>query len=129
MDALQRLRAHLFAGGQSGVQNGSQDIWLWFGGGRGRLYHALDHIAALVILPYIGVWSDRTRTPIGRRMPFILGGAPFAAIVFILIPLAPSLIPPQLNGQFSQMRATLAVLPERVGRLLATIQFRAETPG
>ncbi|TLN00833.1 SLC45 family MFS transporter, partial [bacterium] len=38
--------------------------------------------------PPMGAWSDRLRTPIGRRMPFILIGAPIGAIVFGLIPLA-----------------------------------------
>jgi MFS family permease len=48
----------------------------------------LDNIAALFIQPPVGAWSDRLRTPIGRRMPFILVGAPLGAIVFGLIPFA-----------------------------------------
>jgi Na+/melibiose symporter-like transporter len=51
-------------------------------------FMTLDNIAALFIQPPVGVWSDRLRTPIGRRMPFILIGAPIGAIVFGLIPLA-----------------------------------------
>ena len=47
----------------------------------------LDNIAALLIQPPVGAWSDRLRTPIGRRMPFILIGAPIGAIVFGIIPL------------------------------------------
>ena len=35
---------------------------------------ALDNVLALFLLPLFGVLSDRTKTPIGRRMPFILGG-------------------------------------------------------
>jgi maltose/moltooligosaccharide transporter len=51
-------------------------------------FMALDNIAALFIQPPVGAWSDRLRTPIGRRMPFILICAPIGAIAFGLIPLA-----------------------------------------
>ncbi|MHB8856714.1 MAG: SLC45 family MFS transporter [Bellilinea sp.] len=50
-------------------------------------FMTLDNIAALLIQPPIGAWSDRLRTPIGRRMPFILVGAPFGALAFGLIPI------------------------------------------
>jgi maltose/moltooligosaccharide transporter len=55
-------------------------------------FMTLDNIAALLIQPPIGAWSDRLRTPIGRRMPFILIGAPIGAVAFGLIPLQ-SLLP------------------------------------
>jgi len=51
-------------------------------------FMTLDNIAAFFIQPAVGAWSDRIRTPIGRRMPFILIGAPVAAIVFGIIALA-----------------------------------------
>lgn len=54
-------------------------------------FMTLDNIAALLIQPPIGAWSDRLRTPLGRRMPFILVGAPLAALAFGLIPLASAL--------------------------------------
>lgn len=50
-------------------------------------FMTLDNIAAFLIQPPIGALSDRLRTPIGRRMPFILIGAPIAAIAFGLIPI------------------------------------------
>ena len=50
-------------------------------------FMTLDNIAALLIQPPVGAWSDRLRTPIGRRMPFILIGAPIGAVAFGLIPL------------------------------------------
>jgi maltose/moltooligosaccharide transporter len=52
----------------------------------------LDNIAALFIQPPIGAFSDQLRTPIGRRMPFILVGAPIAAIAFALVPVAQALV-------------------------------------
>jgi len=54
-------------------------------------FMTLDNIAALLIQPAVGAWSDRLRTPIGRRMPFILIGAPLAAIAFIMLPISKSL--------------------------------------
>ncbi len=47
----------------------------------------LDNWAAIVIQPWIGALSDRTRTRIGRRMPFIAGGIPVAALFFVLLPI------------------------------------------
>lgn len=51
-------------------------------------FMTLDNIAALLIQPPVGAWSDRLRTPIGRRMPFILIGAPLGAVAFGLLPMA-----------------------------------------
>lgn len=45
-----------------------------------------DNILAVVLQPYIGFLSDNTRTKFGRRMPYILIGAPLAALFFLLIP-------------------------------------------
>ncbi len=56
-------------------------IWIGF-------FMTLDNIAALFIQPPVGAWSDRLRTKIGRRMPFILIGAPIGAVAFGLVPLA-----------------------------------------
>lgn len=55
------------------------------------VFMTLDNIAALFIQPAVGNWSDRLRTIIGRRMPFILAGAPVAAIAFVILPVATSL--------------------------------------
>ena len=51
-------------------------------------FMTLDNVAALFIQPPVGAWSDRLRTPLGRRLPFILIGAPITALAFGLIPLA-----------------------------------------
>ncbi len=50
-------------------------------------FMTLDNIAALFIQPPVGAWSDRLRTKIGRRLPFILIGAPISAVAFGLIPM------------------------------------------
>ena len=51
------------------------------------LIMTFDNWIAIVIQPWIGFVSDRTRTRIGRRKPFLLIGAPIAAIFFCLIPI------------------------------------------
>ncbi len=51
-------------------------------------FMTLDNNAALLIQPPVGAWSDRLRTRIGRRMPFILIGAPISALAFGIIPMA-----------------------------------------
>ena len=48
---------------------------------------ACDNLAALILLPIFGNLSDRTVTPIGKRMPYILTGTFVAAIAFPFIPL------------------------------------------
>ena len=55
------------------------------------IFMTLDNIAALFIQPPVGAFSDRLRTRIGRRMPFILVGAPIAAAAFIFLPLTENL--------------------------------------
>ena len=51
-------------------------------------FMTLDNIAALFIQPPVGAWSDKLRTKLGRRMPFILIGAPIGALAFGIIPVA-----------------------------------------
>ena len=65
----------LILDGKFGLQAG----WIGF-------IMVLDNIAALFIQPPLGVFSDRLRSPIGRRLPFIALGAPLAAAVFGIIP-------------------------------------------
>ena len=48
---------------------------------------ACDNLAALILLPIFGNLSDKTSTPIGKRMPYILTGTFVAAVAFPFIPL------------------------------------------
>lgn len=85
----------------------------------------LDNIAAFFIQPVVGVLSDRTRTRMGRRMPYILAAAPVAAIAFALIPVAVNRIPPELSGQTDQLGGPLAFFMVAIGvMLLAMATFR-----
>ena len=53
-----------------------------------------DNIINMFLQPYVGSLSDRTRTRFGRRKPFLMIGAPLAAVFFVLVPFARSLIVP-----------------------------------
>lgn len=50
-----------------------------------------DNYINMVVQPVAGACSDRTRTRFGRRKPWILVGAPIAAIGFALLPVLPTL--------------------------------------
>jgi len=47
---------------------------------------ACDNLAALILLPIFGSLSDKTKSPIGKRMPYILIGTLVSAIAFPFIP-------------------------------------------
>lgn len=49
-----------------------------------------DNYLNLFVQPVVGERSDHTRTRIGRRKPWMLVGAPLAAIFFIAVPVARS---------------------------------------
>ena len=45
-----------------------------------------DNVFGVIFQPTFGKLSDRTHTRFGKRKPFIMFGAPIAAVLFILIP-------------------------------------------
>jgi len=49
----------------------------------------LGRLAEALLNPFVGYWSDRTRTRLGRRIPYILLGTPImvSAFVFLWFPL------------------------------------------
>ena len=47
---------------------------------------ALDNLAALILLPIFGNLSDKTKSPIGKRMPYIIVGTLVCAIAFPFVP-------------------------------------------
>jgi MFS family permease len=42
--------------------------------------------------PFMGIWSDRTRTRFGRRRPFMVGGVVVGVISLVVMALAPSVV-------------------------------------
>lgn len=49
-------------------------------------------IAGMIIQPIVGMFSDRTWTRLGRRIPYILGGALVSALALLLMPNCPALL-------------------------------------
>src|SRR5512139_3236520 len=45
-----------------------------------------DNIINMFFQPWVGARSDRTRTRFGRRKPWLMMGAPLAALFFMLVP-------------------------------------------
>ncbi len=93
-------------------------------------FMTLDNIAALFIQPPVGAWSDRLRTPLGRRMPFILIGAPIGALAFGFIPLAAVL--PLFVACTSTLLLSMAFWRTPVVALMPDItpsQFRSQANG
>lgn len=51
------------------------------------LIMTLDNILAIFLIPIFSALSDRTRTRIGRRMPYIVSLLPISALFFALVPI------------------------------------------
>ena len=49
---------------------------------------AADNVLALFLLPIFGALSDKVSTPIGKRMPFIVGGTALAFVFLMILPWA-----------------------------------------
>ena len=47
---------------------------------------AADNVLALFLLPLFGGISDKVKSPLGRRMPFILGGTACAVVLMNILP-------------------------------------------
>ncbi|HIS13208.1 MAG TPA: MFS transporter [Candidatus Ornithospirochaeta stercorigallinarum] len=50
------------------------------------LVMTLDNILAIILIPIFSALSDKTRTRIGRRMPYIVTLLPISAVFFALVP-------------------------------------------
>jgi MFS family permease len=48
-------------------------------------------VVAMLVQPIVGVFSDRAKTPLGRRLPYMIGGAVLVAASLYLMALAPVL--------------------------------------
>ncbi|MCI0580386.1 MAG: MFS transporter [Chloroflexi bacterium] len=51
-----------------------------------------DNLINIFVQPWVGVTSDRTWTRFGRRKPWLLAGVPLAALGFVFIPLAGTIL-------------------------------------
>ena len=62
---------------------------------------ALDNLAALILLPIFGRLSDRTKSPLGKRMPYILVGTFICSVAFPFIP---------VFAHYNNLAGTLAMM-------------------
>ncbi len=97
----------LQAGNPAFAEAGTKTLGFGLGPALTGFILVFDNIAGLFISPLVGAWSDSLRTRWGRRLPFILFGIPVAVAAFIVIPLIPLGIKPELNGQTGQLTGLL----------------------
>jgi len=80
---------------------------LTFGFGVGAaivgLWMVADNLWGFIAMPVVGAWSDRSRSKMGRRLPFVLWTLPLVIIGYVAISIVPTLIPPELSGQMSRL--------------------------
>lgn len=110
-----RPRLAVYGGGALGASVLLQTILLWIvyfyappaGQGAARLTPALvglalagGRIVNALSNPPVAFWSDRLRTPWGRRRPFIAAGAPVLAAAYMLLWLPPA-APPGLTTLYA----------------------------
>lgn len=79
--------------------------------GRIGLVMVLDNLAAVTLQPYFAAMSDRVRTRLGRRLPFLIAGMPLAALGFALIPRMPGLVPLLLATMLMNLGVALFASP------------------
>ena len=88
------------------------------------LVMTLDNALQLFLIPIVALWSDRTRTRIGRRMPFIITMLPASAFFFGLIPYSAALSLGALIAvifflnifKTSVRGPVVALMPDKIGR-------------
>lgn len=116
----------LQAGNPAFAAQGSQTMGFGLGPALTGIILVLDNIAGLIISPLVGAISDSTRTRWGRRMPYILFGFPVAIAAFVVLPLIPMAITPELNGQTGQLTGLL--IPFIISLFLVLIAFAVVRP-
>ncbi len=77
-------------------------------------------MVAMVVQPVVGVFSDRAKTRLGRRLPFFIGGAILIAISLLLMAWAPALWVLLMAMIFTQFSSNVlqgpwqALIPDQV---------------
>ncbi len=117
---------YLQAGNPAFTEAGATTVGFGLGPALTGFILVFDNIAGLFISPIVGAWSDSLRSKWGRRMPFILFGVPVAVAAFIVIPLIPMSIAPELNGQTGRLTGLL--IPFIISLFLVLIAFAVVRP-
>jgi len=116
----------LQAGNPAFTEAGAKTLGFGLGPALTGFILVFDNIAGLFISPLVGAWSDSLRTRWGRRMPFILFGIPVAVAAFVVIPLIPLGITPELNGQTGQLTGLL--VPFILSLIVVLVAFAIVRP-
>ena len=116
----------LQAGNPAFTEAGAKTLGFGLGPALTGFILVFDNIAGLFISPIVGAWSDSLRTRWGRRMPFVLFGVPVAVAAFIIIPLIPMGIKPELNGQTGQLTGLL--VPFIISLMVVLVAFAIVRP-
>ena len=117
---------YLQAGNPAFTEAGATTVGFGLGPALTGFILVFDNIAGLFISPIVGAWSDSLRSKWGRRMPFILFGIPVAIAAFVLIPLVPMGIAPELNGQTGQL--TGLIVPFIISLFIVLFAFAVVRP-
>ncbi|MBK7454654.1 MAG: MFS transporter [Anaerolineales bacterium] len=117
---------YLQAGNPAFTEAGATTVGFGLGPALTGFILVFDNIAGLFISPIVGAWSDSLRTKWGRRMPFVLFGVPVAVAAFVVIPLIPMAIRPELNGQTGQLTGLL--IPFILSLVVVLIAFAIVRP-
>ncbi len=120
------IPVYLQAGNPSFVNAGATTVGFGLGPALTGFILVFDNIAGLFISPIVGAWSDSLRTRWGRRMPFVLFGVPVAVAAFIILPLIPMGIKPELNGQTGQLTGLL--IPFILSLVVVLVAFAIVRP-
>ncbi|MDO4258271.1 MAG: MFS transporter [Actinomycetaceae bacterium] len=75
------------------------------------LVTAVGVFLTMLIQPVVGILSDRTRSPIGRRAPWILGGAIGGGLLLLGLRLSPTIIAMAIFWSIAQIAINLAQSP------------------
>ncbi|MHB9071208.1 MAG: MFS transporter [Sedimentisphaerales bacterium] len=75
----------------------------------GLIMGTLPTFIGLFLIPYVSYKSDRSRSPLGRRRPFLLMSAPLIVISMILFPFAPEIT--KFLLQLLWMQRIFALIP------------------
>ena len=116
----------LQAGNPAFAEAGAKTVGFGLGPALTGFILVFDNIAGLFISPLVGAWSDSLRTKWGRRMPFVIIGVPIAVIAFIIIPLIPMGIKPELNGQTGKLTGLL--IPFILSLVVVLVAFAIVRP-
>lgn len=68
-------------------------------------------IEGSILQPFIGAWSDRTWTPLGRRRPFMAIGIPLSALGFIMAAFTSNLLTLSIAIVFFSLLFNAAIAP------------------